>query len=140
MTATQSVNAAAHAAEDWIDDLVQHLGWRDRDHVYLALMAAMHALRDRLHKDEAIYLGAQLSTLVRGLYYEGHDLATRRPKVAARSLSVFMTVCTVSRASTPNRWLAQCLPCWRHAYQLRKLRMQKLPRPTSCTIFGRADA
>jgi len=30
MTATQSVDAAARATEDWIDDFVQRLGWRDR--------------------------------------------------------------------------------------------------------------
>jgi hypothetical protein len=46
MAATHNVDAAVRATEDWIDDLVQRLGWRDRDRVYLALLAGLHALRD----------------------------------------------------------------------------------------------
>jgi len=68
---TQSIDAAARATEDWIDDFVARLGWHDRDRVCSALVTALHALRDCLHQDEAIYLGAQLPGLLRGLYYDG---------------------------------------------------------------------
>ena len=87
MTATHSVDAAARATEDWIDDFVQRLGWGDRDRVYLALVAGLHALRDCLHQDEAIYLGAQLPALLRGLYYEGWHPASRP---TAKSRSAFL--------------------------------------------------
>ena len=71
MTAISDLNAAAQAAEDWIDDLMRRLGWQDRERVYLALLTTLHALRDCLARDEAIYIGAQLPTLLRGLYYDG---------------------------------------------------------------------
>jgi uncharacterized protein (DUF2267 family) len=35
------------------------------------LRAVLHALRDRIGPDNAVHLGAQLPTLVRGLYYDG---------------------------------------------------------------------
>lgn len=71
MSTIPDLDAAVHDAEDWINDLVQRLGWHDRQRAYLALLAALHALRDALPRDQAIYLGAELPTLLRGLYYEG---------------------------------------------------------------------
>lgn len=71
MTASDDFKAAVRATGDWIDDLLQRLGWHDREHAYCALIAALHASRDCLPRDEAIYLGAQLPVLLRGLYYEG---------------------------------------------------------------------
>ena len=87
MTATHSVDAAVRATEDWIDDFFQRLGWRDRDRVYLALLAGLHALRDCLQRDDAIYLGAQLPALLRGFYYEGWHPAAHP---AAKSRSEFL--------------------------------------------------
>jgi len=87
MTAIQDLNAAVHATEDWIDDLMGRLGWHDRERGYLALLAAMHALRDCLGRDEAVYLGAHLPVLLRGLYYEGWHPAGR---VAAKSRGAFL--------------------------------------------------
>lgn len=71
MTASDDFKAAVQATEDWIDDVVQRLGWHDREHAYRAFIATLHALRDSLARDEAIFLGAQLPALLRGLYYEG---------------------------------------------------------------------
>lgn len=68
-------DVAAHAAEEWIDDLTQRLGWRDREKVYSALVATLHALRDCLPVHEAVFLGDHLTVLLRGLYYEGWRLA-----------------------------------------------------------------
>jgi uncharacterized protein (DUF2267 family) len=87
MTTISDLNAAVPAAEEWVDDLMRRLGWHDRERVYLALLATLHALRDCLAQDEAIYIGAQLPALLRGFYYEGwHHNA--RP--AARSRSAFL--------------------------------------------------
>ena len=46
MAATHNVDAAVRSTEDWIDDLVQRLSWRDRDRVHLGLLAGLHTLRD----------------------------------------------------------------------------------------------
>jgi uncharacterized protein (DUF2267 family) len=67
MTAIQELNASVRATEDWIDGLMRHLGWHDRERSYLALLAALHALRDCLPRDEAVYVGARLPVLLRGL-------------------------------------------------------------------------
>jgi uncharacterized protein (DUF2267 family) len=60
---------------------IEHaLGWprERRNQSYAALRGVLHALRDRLTVEEAAQLGAQLPTLVRGIYYEGWD-PTRVP-------------------------------------------------------------
>ncbi len=71
MAPISDLDAAVRATKDWIDDLKQRLGWHDPERVYQALVAAVHAVRDALPRDEAIFLGAQLPTLLRGLYYDG---------------------------------------------------------------------
>jgi uncharacterized protein (DUF2267 family) len=55
----------------WLKDAGEELNWRDERRAYAALRAVLHALRDRLTIQEAVQLGAQLPTLVRGFYYEG---------------------------------------------------------------------
>ncbi len=55
----------------WLKQLMDLMGWEDRQRAYLALRLTLHALRDRLHVDAAAHLGAQLPMLVRGFYYEG---------------------------------------------------------------------
>jgi|DewCreStandDraft_4_1066084.scaffolds.fasta_scaffold51783_3 uncharacterized protein (DUF2267 family) len=84
MNAIVDIDAAVYATESWIDDLMRRLGWHDRERVYLALLSTLHALRDSLPRDEAIYLAAQLPPLLRGLYYEGWHL-TARPSVKSRN-------------------------------------------------------
>lgn len=87
MTAISDLNTAMNAAEDWIDDLTKRLGWQDRERVYLVLLATLHALRDYLARDEAVYIGAQLPTLLRGLYYDGWHPGARP---ATKSRSAFL--------------------------------------------------
>lgn len=54
-------------------EIEQAYGWPSerRQQSYTALRAVLHQLRDRLSTDEAVQLGAQLPTLVRGIYYDG---------------------------------------------------------------------
>ncbi len=79
MTALPQLDLAAQAAAQWIDDLAKRLGWHDRDKVYLALVATLHALRDSLPAEEAVFLGEYLTPLIRGLYYEGWHM-TKQPR------------------------------------------------------------
>ena len=71
MAAIREIDDALRATEDLIDDLMRRLAWHDRERVYLALLATLHALRDCLGRDEAVHVGAHLPPLLRGLYYEG---------------------------------------------------------------------
>lgn len=87
MSEIQDLTIAVNATEDWIDDLLRRLDWHDRDKVYRVLLATLHALRDCLARDEAVYVGAQLSPLLRGLYYEGWHPGVRG---AARSRIAFL--------------------------------------------------
>ena len=68
---TPDLSTAVEAAEAWVDDLMRALGWHDRQRARSALLASLHALRDCLGLDEAVYAGAQLPPLLRGLYYDG---------------------------------------------------------------------
>lgn len=55
----------------WLHELMEELGWPQRERAYHALRAVLHALRDRLPVGEVAALAAQLPMLVRGIYYEG---------------------------------------------------------------------
>jgi len=87
MPGLQDLRAALSETEAWIDDIMRRLGWHDRERVYLVLLATLHALRDSLPQDEAIYIGAQLPPLLRGLYYEGWHPGAR---LAAKNRSAFL--------------------------------------------------
>ncbi|MGX9576947.1 DUF2267 domain-containing protein [Mesorhizobium sp. f-mel] len=62
---------ALQATQNWIGDLARRLRWRERERVYQALITTLHALRDCLGREEAVYMGAHLPALLRGFYYEG---------------------------------------------------------------------
>lgn len=75
MTGIQDLDDAVRATEEWIDDLRRRLGWHDRDKVYSAFVATLHALRDSLPTHEAVFLGDYLTLLLRGRYFEGWRLS-----------------------------------------------------------------
>ncbi|MER8480926.1 DUF2267 domain-containing protein, partial [Mesorhizobium sp. M1163] len=68
---SHDLNYALQATQNWIGDLARRLRWHDRERVYQALIATLHALRDCLDRDQAVYMGAQLPALLRGFFYEG---------------------------------------------------------------------
>src|SRR6516165_2885986 len=137
MRAIQDLNASVRATEDWIDDLMRRLGWHDRERIYLALLAALHALRDCLPRDEAVYVGAHLPALLRGLYYEGWHPGGRG---SAKSRSAFLERIhdgvhrdpAVDAEQVDLRYLP--LTCLRQSS-----RTPKPPRQSRCTPFGQAE-
>lgn len=68
----------------WLKDLMESEGWEDRHRAYLAMRAALHALRDRLTVEDAAHLAAQLPMLVRGFYYEGWEPAHKQVKIKSK--------------------------------------------------------
>jgi uncharacterized protein (DUF2267 family) len=87
MTTIKEFDGSIGAAQEWIDDFTNRLGWHDREKVYLALIATLHALRDSIPVHEAVFLGDYLPMTLRGLYYEGWRL----PKYSAfRAREVFL--------------------------------------------------
>ena len=80
------LSRAVAETDAWINDLAKRLGWRDRGKAYAALIGALHGLRDALPREEAVYVGAQLPLLLRGLYYEGWRPGAHR---SAQSLDAF---------------------------------------------------
>lgn len=64
---TETIEKTGH----WLEELMQELGDAQPRRAYSVLRAVLHVLRDRLTAAEAVNLGAQLPTLVRGFYYDG---------------------------------------------------------------------
>jgi uncharacterized protein (DUF2267 family) len=70
---TKGLEGLQHTLElthTWINDLDERLEWHNKPRAYRLLKSVLHALRDWLQLNEAVDLGAQLPTLLRGIYYE----------------------------------------------------------------------
>ncbi len=74
-TGLAAFDSAIQEANIWLKTMMKYLETDDRHFAYSALRAGLHALRDRIGPDSAVHLGAQLPTLVRGIYYEGWHMA-----------------------------------------------------------------
>lgn len=72
------IDQSVAAANLWINEVNEAVGWDNKQRAYRLLRSVLHLVRDHLSVEEAAQLGAQLPTLVRGVYYEGWD-PTRAP-------------------------------------------------------------
>ncbi|MEV5458975.1 DUF2267 domain-containing protein [Streptomyces cellulosae] len=72
-TGFSSFDTMVDKANRLLKDIEDAFGWpKDRrKQSYAALRAVLHPLRDRLPVETAVQFGAQLPTLVRGVYYDG---------------------------------------------------------------------
>lgn len=70
-TGIATLDGATSQVNVWLNELAQAAHLDGRNDSYRLLRATLHALRDWLGVDEAADLGAQLPTLLRGIYYEG---------------------------------------------------------------------
>jgi len=65
------VTALDHTIQEtnvWLKAIEEELDLDSRQQAYNALRAVLHALRDRVPPEVAIKLGAQLPSLLRGIY------------------------------------------------------------------------
>lgn len=66
----EGIDQAVQQTHVWINDVDNRLGWENKPRTYRLIKAVLHALRDHLQVNEAADLGAQLPTLIRGIYYD----------------------------------------------------------------------
>jgi uncharacterized protein (DUF2267 family) len=72
----ESIDHTVQLTHIWINELDARLGWDNKARSYRLLRTVLQALRDWLPVNEAVDLGAQLPTLLRGVYYEHWRPAT----------------------------------------------------------------
>ncbi len=84
MVNVPAIDRAVQQAHEWVNELKNILQVPNERSAYAALRAVLHQLRDRLPVTEATDLGAQLPTMVRGIYYEGWKPA-RNPQAIHRA-------------------------------------------------------
>jgi len=70
LTGLEVFDSSIQRTNSWLKDLMQELNWTDRRKTYLAFRCALHALRDHMPVNEAVFLGEQLPMLLRGAYFE----------------------------------------------------------------------
>jgi uncharacterized protein (DUF2267 family) len=72
----ESIDHTVQLTHAWINELDALLGWQNKARSYRLLRVVLQSLRDWLPTNEAADLGAQLPTLLRGIYYEHWRPAT----------------------------------------------------------------
>lgn len=79
MTISGKFDHFTQDAHSWLREIEKEAALATQDQAYSLLRATLHVIRDRLPAIEAVQLGSQLPTLIRGVYYEGWQLADRPP-------------------------------------------------------------
>ena|SRR5437870_4541510 len=73
LTGFDVLDASIQATNRWFNELTQELNCVDRRKAYIVLRCVLQAWRDHLSIEDAVYLGEQLPTLIRGMYLEHWD-------------------------------------------------------------------
>jgi uncharacterized protein (DUF2267 family) len=71
VTGLPAFDSTVQITNIWLNELMEELGWQDRQEAYHGLWAVLHALRDQLGIEDVVALAAQLPMLIRGFFYEG---------------------------------------------------------------------
>jgi uncharacterized protein (DUF2267 family) len=82
MTKAAVLDTSLQRTHEWLHEIGDELGFDNERAAYAALRATLHAVRDRLPAELVAHLGAELPTLVRGIYYEGWHPSYDRLKAA----------------------------------------------------------
>lgn len=98
MTIPPSLAHAVQKTQEWLKELSEKGDLADGQEALGVLRGVLHHLRDRLTLEEAVDLGAQLPTIVRGIYYEGW----RPRKAPSKTTSRQEFVGEISEKDLPN--------------------------------------
>ena len=88
----------------WLRDLMLELNWVDRRKTYLVFRSVLHAVRDHLVLNDAVYLGDQLPMLIRGFYFEHWKPESKPLPLRSREeyLAVLSNYLTLNGESAAN--------------------------------------
>lgn len=71
MTIPAPIAHTVQQSQEWLKELKDNADFENETTALSVLRVVLHQLRDRLTPEEAVQLGAQLPTVLRGVYYEG---------------------------------------------------------------------
>ena len=74
------IERTVHDANTWLSQIADEMNHPDHQMAYHALRGVLFSLRDRLPITQALQLGSQLPTLIRGFYYESYKAAGKSEK------------------------------------------------------------
>jgi len=71
---------ALHAANAWLKEWMEILGWTEPAHAHNALKTVLHEIRDRLPVALAANFASQMPLVMRRLFYEGWSPGSERER------------------------------------------------------------
>ena len=71
MTSAAIIATSVQKTHEWLSDIGDELHIDNERAAYAALRATLHAVRDRLPVELVAHFGAELPSLIRGIYYDG---------------------------------------------------------------------
>jgi uncharacterized protein (DUF2267 family) len=72
------VTCAYFEAQEWFNAFKKRLGLSSNERANFIAKEVLHTLRDTLKSEEAISIGWQMPSIVRGIFFEGYD-SSREP-------------------------------------------------------------
>jgi uncharacterized protein (DUF2267 family) len=106
LTGIEVFDSTIQRTNTWLKDLMQELNTTDHRKAYLMLRSVLHALRDHLSADDAVYVGEQLPMLIRGLYFERWEPAGKPLPLRART-DFFAVLSRYMAGDADSEWQAE---------------------------------